>query len=266
MKGNIMNIENRKKIVSIKLSTLIILGIIVITIVGIKIFQKKQNNNEMSIQSKLNIKQENSLKEEIKERTLEERRILVSSRSSAERDGNPNIYIEKEIVENKSEEMIEELKINTTPIEEVKISKDMDLTIRTGLSREDFILLISKLKEDTSNFFKENAGLIYDMCEKYQINEIFLCGLISAESGWNIEQAHRKTFNYISLMSNGKLIKFTSVENGIEKAAKTLHENYLIPGGRFYYGSTLKGVKTKFCPASATWVNLVYQRMEQILK
>ena len=91
MKGNIMNIENRKKIVSIKLSTLIILGIIVITIVGIKIFQKKQNNNEMSIQSKLNIKQENSLKEEIKERTLEERRILVSSRSSAERDGNPNI-------------------------------------------------------------------------------------------------------------------------------------------------------------------------------
>lgn len=42
MKGNIMNIENRKKIVSIKLSTLIILGIIVITIVGIKIFQKNK--------------------------------------------------------------------------------------------------------------------------------------------------------------------------------------------------------------------------------
>ena len=66
-------------------------------------------------------------------------------------------------------------------------------------------------------------------------------------------------------MSYNGLIKYASVEEGIEEAAKALHNNYLTPGGKFYYGKTLSAVKTKFCPASSTWVNLVYQRMSQIL-
>ena len=77
---------------------------------------------------------------------------------------------------------------------------------------------------------------------------------------------HRNTYNYISLMSNsGGLIRFSSVEDGMEKAAQSLHDNYLTPGGRFYHGATLAGMKTRFCPASSTWVNLVYQRMLQVL-
>lgn len=150
-------------------------------------------------------------------------------------------------------------------INQVKISKTMDLTKTTGLSRKDFIKLISKVKADTSGFFEENAGIIYDLCKKYNINEIFFCGLISAESGWNIAQNHRKAHNYISLMSNGKLIKYSSLNEGLEVAAKKLHSNYLTPGGRFYHGKTLAGVKTNFCPASSTWVNLVYGRMQQIV-
>ena len=66
-------------------------------------------------------------------------------------------------------------------------------------------------------------------------------------------------------MSHSGLIRFSSVEDGLESAARTLHDNYLTPSGRFYYGSTLSGVKTRFCPASPTWVNLVYGRMEQVL-
>ena len=152
----------------------------------------------------------------------------------------------------------------TTPISKVKISKSMNLTKRTGLSREDFIKLISRVKADSSGFFEKNAGKIYDLCEKYSINEIFFCGLISAESGWNIASNHRKTHNYISLMSGGKLIKYDSVNEGLEIAAKKLHYNYLTPGGKFYHGKTLAGVKTCFCPSSG-WVNLVYGRMQQIL-
>ena len=107
--------------------------------------------------------------------------------------------------------------------------------------------------------------MIYDLCEKYQINEIFFCGLISAESGWNIASNHRRTHNYISLMTTNGLIQYNSVEEGLEIAAKKLHDNYLTEGGCFYHGKTLAGVKTKFCPASSTWVNLVYGRMEQII-
>ena len=153
-----------------------------------------------------------------------------------------------------------------TQIKDVKISKDMDLTISTNLSKEDFKTLISGVKQDTSKFFYDNSDLIYDLCQEYELNEIFFCGLISAESGWKIADNHRRTHNYISLMSKGNLLKYNSVEEGLEVAAKTLHNKYLTKGGVFYYGKTLSAVKTKFCPASSTWVNLVYGRMKQIIK
>lgn len=151
-------------------------------------------------------------------------------------------------------------------IDEIAISKDMDLTVRCNVSREDFITLIASVRADTSGFFEENAGLIYDICEQYQINEIFFCGLISAESGWDIAGNHRRTHNYISLMSGSGLIQFSSVEEGLEKAASTLHYNYLSESGRFYCGKTLAGVRTRFCPVNPNWTNLVYGRMEQIVK
>ena len=152
-----------------------------------------------------------------------------------------------------------------TQIKDVKISKDMDLTVSTNLSKEDFKTVISGVKQDTSKFFYNNSDLIYDLCQQYELNEIFFCGLISAESGWNIADNHRRTHNYISLMSKGNLLKYNSVEEGLEVAAKTLHNKYLTKGGVFYYGKTLSAVKTKFCPASSTWVNLVYGRMKQII-
>lgn len=152
-------------------------------------------------------------------------------------------------------------------IEEIAISKDMDLTVRCNVSKEDFITLMAGVRADTSGFFEENAGLIYDVCEQYQLNEIFFCGLISAESGWNIAENHRRTHNYISLMGKGStLLQFSSVQEGLEKAANTLHRNYLSEGGRFYYGKTLAAVRTRFCPVNPNWTNLVYGRMEQIIK
>lgn len=151
------------------------------------------------------------------------------------------------------------------PINQVKISKNMNLSVRTGLSKEDFINLMAGVSADTSGFFEQNAGTIYDLCEIYNINEIFFCGLISAESGWNIASNHRKTYNYISLMSSGGLIQFSSVEDGLESAARALHNNYLTPGGRFYCGSTLEGVRTRFCPVNPNWTNLVFGRMSQII-
>lgn len=147
---------------------------------------------------------------------------------------------------------------------DVKISKTMDLTKRTGLSKEDFKKVIKNLKSDKSKFFYNNADTIYDLCEKYQINEFFFCGLIVAESGWNIAGNHRSTHNYISLMYKGKLIRYSSTEEGLEVAAKKLHQNYLTPGGKFYGGKTIAGVQKRFCPASTTWDDLVYGAMSNI--
>ena len=155
---------------------------------------------------------------------------------------------------------------NYISISDVKISKDMDLTVRTGLSKEDFKTLIAGVKQDTSKFFYNNADKIYDVCQEYEINEVFFCGLIAAESGWNIADNHRRTNNFISLMYNGKLIKFSSVDEGLTIAAQKLHKNYLTPGGSCYNGKTLSAVKKRFCPNSSTWVNLVYNGMKKIVK
>lgn len=265
------NKQERRVLISVKVSTLfmILISIIILAAVAVAI-GNYITAQEMKALSENNIEQQESNEDETSSSEtqtikLSERSSVISSRSSERRE---NISIS--VVENPEEESVEEeqenLVVVSTPIEEVTISIDMDLTVRTGLSKEDFIKLIAGVKEDTSGFFEENAAYIYDVCEKYSLNEIFFCGLISAESGWNIAQNHRNTYNYISLMSANGLIKFSSVEDGLEKAAQTLHEKYLTPGGCFYYGTTLAAMKTRFCPASPTWVSLVYGRMEQIMK
>ena len=258
---------------------------------NIELIKENQNstkNNEMKIvgeneeeqtseETVENIQQE--AKEDVKDEDTEQAKIevkdnnVLSSKETPEENIESNNNLEsvdnsKEQEENK-EEVKEESETDSKKyisINQVKISQEMDLTVRTGLSREDFIKLISGVKQDTSGFFKQNSGKIYDLCEKYSINEIFFCGIISAESGWNIAQNHRNTHNYISLMSNGKLINYATVDEGLTVAAQKLHANYLTPGGKFYHGKTLTAVKTNFCPASSKWVSLVYGRMQQIVK
>ncbi len=277
-----MEPEN-KKVISIRLVYVILflIGIIVAIGFGIKYYKTYQNNN--ILQNNIGMVEQENL--QLASRTTQE---PVSSRAEElsrnkettdlnseekaqvtntdEMDENnikaTNAENKKESISNEENEE----EANYISIQEVKISKNMDLTVRTGLSKQDFISLIAGVKQDTSGFFEENAEKIYDLCEQYSLNEIFFCGIISAESGWNIAQNHRKTHNYISLMSNGKLIRYSSVESGLTEAARVLHTNYLSKGGKYYYGKTLSAVKTKFCPASSTWVNLVYGRMSQIVK
>ena len=226
----------------------------------------KNIENEVTTEQVNNNNEENV--EKVTENSNEKNEEKVTEKDNSE-EKEENSTSKKESSESEKEEDDDEEEnkndtAKTVSISEVKISKSMDLTKRTGLSREDFIKLMSRVKADTSGFFEDNAGEIYDLCEEYSINEIFFCGLISAESGWNIASNHRSTHNYISLMKNGQLISYSSVSEGLEVAAKKLHYNYLTPGGKFYHGKTLAGVKTCFCPSS-TWVDLVYGRMKQIV-
>lgn len=220
----------------------------------------KDRIKEIKIVEEINIdKLIRNKKTEIKQPTYERQTTTITSRSGVDRNTKKQ---EKKKTETKKTSVKKEQTYITA--KNVRITKGMDLTKRTGLSKEDFKKAIKNLKQDTSKFFYNNADTIYDLCEKYQINEIFFCGLISAESGWNIAGNHRRTHNYISLMSKGKLIQYSSTKEGLEVAAKKLHYNYLTPGGKFYGGKTLAGVKKKFCPSS-TWVDLVYGRMSQVM-
>ena len=243
-----------KNIIKIVIIVLAISALLLI----IEIVRYNKENNELKTKE---ITKEMQIRENLVEAKI---KTEVTSRHSIPKN-RQNINL-KEIIE-KEEIKEEEIVIENqyTKIEDIVISRNMDLTVRTGISKEDFKVLISNVKQDSSKFFYDNSDFIYDLCQEYQINEIFFCGLISAESGWNIASNHRRTHNYISLMNKNGLIKYNSVEEGLIAAAKALHNNYLTEGGRFYHGKTLCGVKTKFCPASSTWVELVYGRMQQIM-
>ena len=216
-----------------------------------ELISKKEIKEEINLEENL---EENNVQEELKIAQNNYTRKATIARSSAQRGQ-----------EQARETVEQEEKENYITIEEIEISKNMDLTVRCGISKEDFKVLMTNLKKDTSGFFEKNSDIIYDLCEKYELNEIFFCGLIAAESGWNISSSHRKKCNYISMMSRGKLITYSSEEEGLEAAAKLLHTKYLTPGGAYYKGKTLSSVQKIFCPNSSTWVNLVYGCMKQVL-
>lgn len=221
------------------------LPILIVLSTNLQLFIFSENNNNKTVEI------DTEEKVEISEMTMtdnNERKIETTSRSEIERTPK------------------EEKKESNISIEEITISKNMDLTKRCGISKEDFKTLMKNLKVDKSGFFYRNSDTIYDLCEKYQLNEIFFCGLIGAESGWNISSSHRNKCNYISMMSKGKLIKYSSEEEGLEAAAKLLHNKYLTEGGSYYRGKTLSSVQKIFCPNSSTWVNLVYGCMKQVVK
>ena len=265
--------ENQKKVISIRLVYIIAFFVIIaLLIVWINKIENNKKSSEVANSRNMNIRETKFINENsISSRSAgTERETTIINKSQEEIEDNvESLNISEDILEN-NEVDIEKRENETESeqyksIDQIKISKNMDLTERTGVSKEDFVSLISRVKQDSTKFFYNNSETIYDLCVEYDINEIFFCGLISAESGWNIASNHRKTYNYISLMVNGKLKQFSSIEDGLEQAAKTLHDKYLTPGGKFYSGKTLAGVKVKFCPNSSTWTSLVYGRMKQII-
>lgn len=239
----------------------IMLALVVCLSIGILITIQDVRKNDLANSQEIQLANAELIENNIIERNVRHdiNSDYVTSRAST------TSRFEAHARQQKEEELAEEKKqTQLENIRNISISVDMDLTQRTGLTKEEFKILIGNVNADTSKFFYENSDLIYELCEKYELNEIFFCGLISAESGWTIANNHRRTNNFISLMLNGKLIRYESLEEGLEIAAKTLHTKYLSEGGSFYYGKTLSAMKTRFCPASSTWVNLVYGRMVQI--
>lgn len=184
---------------------------------------------------------------------------LISSRSSVDRELyfnlDENAGIEKDYEEIKT----------YIPLDQVKISFDMDVSQPTGLSKEDFITLVANMKRDKTGILEANAGTIWECCQTYNVNEIFVLGICGIESGWCSASQHQKTHNYASLMSGGKLIPYASDAAGFEAMIKLLGQRYLTPGGGLYHGKTITGVGTSYCNPTS-WPQKVYKCMQQVFE
>lgn len=160
--------------------------------------------------------------------------------------------------------------VNTQPtLENVKlkyrdtISFDMDVTVLSGLSLEEFKTLMEGITlDDENDFYKVNAEAIFNLCNQYQINEIFFCGIISAESWWGTADNCVEKNNFTGMMGSSGLIKYETTYENLEATARNLHNNYLSPGGSFNNGTTISGVSVCYC--GSEWPPLVWERMTQI--
>lgn len=251
-------------IITVLLATTI-LGIIA-NATGLIKFENTKIAEERNIEEILNEEElENDIalenNQDIQElRTASVNNVNVTSRSSV----NRNIYVNTNPEMQQPAEQYDEL-VQYTKIEDVKISFDMDVSKTTGLSKEDFIKLVQNMKYDRTGILAKNAGCIWELCQKYSVNEIFVLGICGIESAWCSAPQHQNTHNYSSLMSGGKLIPYPSDEAGFEAMISLLGQRYLKPGASFYHGATITGVGRCYCDPTS-WPKKVYTCMQQVFK
>ena len=158
----------------------------------------------------------------------------------------------------------------------LSLNKDMPLNCVSGLTREDFIKVLSGNSRDTNHIFEDNAGLFYDIEQKYNINGIFLAAIGIHESSWgtsNIAIQKKNLFGYGAYDSSAYESSYTfeSYQYGIELLAKSLVKNYLneagtrIYGGEtatgaYYNGPTVSGVNIRYA-SDQSWSEKVYNVM-----
>lgn len=155
-------------------------------------------------------------------------------------------------------------------LDEVKISRDMNLTETTGLSKEDFCELLANFKYDYAGFYERNAGTIWDLSQKYKVNEVFICGVFALESYYGADDRHVNTHNYGSIMNkDGKMVRYATDEEGIEANFKLFANCYLNPEGKYYKGVILDSIGDTYCPPTPecpSWADKVYCCMQYFLE
>ena len=159
------------------------------------------------------------------------------------------------------------------------LSFTMDLSKPSGFSLEQFRTVLQYNSSDVNNIFTENADYFYYAEQEYGLNGIFLAAVAIHESGWgtsNIAIQKNNLFGYMAYDENSyySAKTFSSYAEGIDLLARVFVKYYLYPAGteiyggniaegKYYNGSTLQGVNTKYA-SDSTWANKIYSVMQTL--
>ena len=188
-------------------------------------------------------------------------------------------YIKKENVTYRNEEkdgITQNNNSNGTNIK--KLSFDMELNKPSGLSLEQFKKVLTDSK-DVNKVMENNAEYFYYIEEQYNINGLFVAAVAIHESGWGTSKISKNKYNlfgygaYDSNPYNGAY-EFSDYSESIDLIARVFVKYYLNPkgtaiyggevaSGKYYNGSTLTGVNTKYA-TDKNWANAVYKHMEYL--
>lgn len=163
----------------------------------------------------------------------------------------------------------------------VNVNSAMDVSKPSGLTKEDFIRVLSNHREDRDNIIENCAEFFYQAEQNYRINGLFLASIGIHESNWgmsNIAKQKNNLFGYGSYDSSPMASSFTfeSYQYGIDLVAKVLVKYYLnepgtviydneIATGSYYNGPTIAGVNVRYA-SDTNWSNRVYAIMESLYR
>ncbi len=152
---------------------------------------------------------------------------------------------------------------------------NMDVSKPSGLSKKVFINLLKQLKAkilklgpdippDPKGLYKKDAAFIWELGQKYQVDEVFLTAITGHEGAWLGFDLAIERNNFTGQMNNlSKLRSYSSFHANLEATAKNLRKNYL--GTR----KTLYQINTLYCEPNEkgeyTWYKGVYGCMKTIV-
>lgn len=125
------------------------------------------------------------------------------------------------------------------------VYSNTDLSKTSGISRNDFIDYCKTMQNDKGGFYSRNAAYIWDVCQEYGVNEFLFIGVSAQEGGWATQGP---SYNYYGTIG----LRYSSEQDGIRSWVSFIKKAYLTPGGRYYNGSTIRGIGKYYCP-SGDW-------------
>lgn len=141
------------------------------------------------------------------------------------------------------------------PLEELIIYFDMDVSQPTGLSKEDFMILINNLPCDYCGYYKRNGEVFWEACNEMGVNEIFACAIAAWESDWGRIAGWGKN-NYFGILGGS----YQTEAEGVYALVSLLANDYLDESGTYYNGKTITGVSYYYCEPDE-WPYRVYDCM-----
>ena len=158
------------------------------------------------------------------------------------------------------------------------LSFNMALNKPSGLSLEQFKKILTDDK-DTNNVFADNAEYFYYIEKQYNINGVFVAAVGIHESGWGTSKISKEKYNLFGYGAYDRspynsAYDFSDYSESIDLIARVFVKYYINPAGtsiyggevasgKYYNGSTLSGVNTRYA-TDKNWANAVYKHMEYL--
>ena len=163
----------------------------------------------------------------------------------------------------------------------IGVNPTMQVNRPSGLTKDDFIRVLSNHREDRDKIIQNCAEFFYEAEQKYNVNGLFLASMGIHESNWGtskISLDKKNLFGYGSYDSSAFTSSYTfeSYQYGIDMVGKVLAKYYINePGtgiydgetavGSYYNGATIAGVNVRYA-SDSNWSNRVYSIMESLYK